>query len=390
MCSTRSTLFLSSLCIGLTITILVGCGSGGSSSPTSRVTIVLSNSEGPISRAPIDFLNIEYLQVTVTRIDFQRCDGAPVEDGIWHVDVNDDSFDPNMITIRPGGTVQWVWTQDGDNSVTEGPLPEGEVPVFDEERSQKGEFVELLFDPVDYPDSSSIHYFSTFDETMTGTIAVDDDAVDDDGGTGGHIVVFSESMEPVEFKIIEDYMWVDQTSFLNSLILPSGRYCKIRLWIKDPVLILMEDPQFASEDIHLTANGRLFIGAHFELVPGAESIITINFNDLHLVESGSSGHVVLTPQLRADVVGSTPFHEVVDFVSVDCDAETLIVKVGPEPKTEFTVIIDAATIVEVDSTPLSCMDLELADLPDNHPLDIEGMLSLGYMIDAETITVDLP
>ena len=388
MCSTRSTLFLSSLCIGLTALILAGCGSVGSSSSTSRVTIVLSSSAGLTSRTPIPDSDIESLILTVTKIEFQRCDGDGVDDGIWRVDVKPTMFDPTDVFIRPGGTVQWVWTEDGEHTITGGVLPVPDVvDPFVGTGSMKGDFVEFSFFGID---GDTFPYFSD-NETdiaavMTGTVVLDDAAIDDgDSGGGGHITVFTGSMP---FDVVDTSDPSSLSEILNSVTLPSGRYCKIRLYVENPQLTLIPESLFdENAEIKLTANGRLFIGAHFELAPGGESILNIRFESLHLVESGSSGQLVLTPQMRADVVGSTAINQMVTFVSVDCASSTLIVQVEGGP--ELMVLLDAETVIkDSDEMLLDCTDLE--GLSAGDPLLITGILSLGDMVDADTVVVILP
>ncbi len=387
MCSTRSTLYLSSLCIGLTALILAGCGGGGSSPSTSRVTIVLSSSGGVTSRTPIPDSDIESLILTVTKIEFQRCDGDGVDDGLWRVDVKPTTFDPTDVFIRPGGTVQWVWTEDGEHTVTGGVLPDPDVvDPFEGTGSMKGDFVEFSFFGMH---GDTFHYFSD-NETdiaavMAGTVVLDDAAIDDgDSGGGGHITVFTGSMP---FDVVDTGDPSSLSEILNLVTLPSGRYCKIRLYVENPQLTLIPESLFdENAEIKLTANGRLFIGAHFELAPGGESILNIRFESLHLVESGSSGQLVLTPQMRADVVGSTAINQMVTFVSVDCASSTLIVQVEGGP--ELMVLLDAETLIkDFDEMLLDCTDLE--GLTVGAPLLITGILSLGDMVDADTVVVIL-
>jgi len=293
----RYSVFLGVVCMTISAAIVSGCGSGAA--PTSRATILLCSGSGGDPAPDSDVLS---LILTVTKIDFQRCDGGELDDGIWTVDVNTDNFDPTSVTIRPGGLVQWFWTEDGEHTITGGEsgLP-ASVDPFEGTGSMEGDFFELIFDGAD---GDMFPYFSNnqtdIDAGMAGSVILDDDAVDDgDRGTGNHVTIF-EGMR--------DFDLVDSSGiceFLSSVAIPSGRYCKIRLYVENPRLLLAEDAPFDPEDppyrtnVKLTANGRLYIGTSFEIEPESETIIKIIFQGLHLVESGDT--FILTPQLQADV-----------------------------------------------------------------------------------------
>ena len=94
---------------------------------------------------------------------------------------------------------------------------------------------------------------------MAGDITLDDDAVDDDdSGTGGHVIVYVGSFD---FDVVDPS---GLSEVLSSRDLPSGRYCKIRLYVQNPRLLLdsdVTDPEMLPpyrEDVKLTATGRLF------------------------------------------------------------------------------------------------------------------------------------
>ncbi len=297
MFPSRFSVFLGVLCMTISAAIVSGCGSGGAT--TSRATILLCSGSGGDTAPDSDVLS---LILTVTKIDFQRCDGEELDDGIWTVDVNTDNFDPTSVTIRPGGLVQWFWTEDGEHTITGG---ESGVPAsvdpFEGTGSMEGDFFELIFDGAD---GDMFPYFSNnqtdIDAGMAGSVILDDDAVDHgDRGTGDFVTIF-EGMR--------DFDLVDSSGiceFLSSVAIPSGRYCKIRLYVENPRLLLAEDAPFDPEDppyrtnVKLTANGRLFIGTSFEIEAESETIIKIIFQGLHLVESGDK--FILTPQMQADV-----------------------------------------------------------------------------------------
>ena len=394
-------------CGVLAALVVIGCGGGGGgSTETSRATIVLSgvNASGSGARLPVPDDEVYSLLLDVTRIEFQRCDGNGTDDGIWEVNVNtdpsdpaNDHFDPSSLSIRPGGMVRWVWTSDGLHTVTrgEGFVPEVGENAFEESREFEGEVIELFIDGVD---GDTFPYFSNVPDdidlaSMAGDITLDDEAVDeDDSGTGGIITVY---VGLFTFDVMKP---TDLSEVLSSRDLPSGRYCKIRLYVQNPRLLLDIDvtepidpenpPQYREDVVKLTANGRLFIGQHFELEPGEEEIIEIEFLGLHLVQSGSSEpfDFVLTPQMRADVdVTESEIEQTFFFVSVDCATDTLVVE--NEEGEEFTVAIGAAAISDSNETELACEDLE--SLVTGDPLEIEGTLSLGNMIAATSVEVEL-
>lgn len=383
MSCTRSSLFLSSLCIGLVAVFLAGCGGGGGGAGTSRATVLLSASPGGGARTPVPDGDVLSLVLAVTKIDFQRCDGASVDDGVWTVDVNTDNFDPTTVTIRPGGSVEWYWTADGEHTITGGDsgVPDV-VDLFGGTGSSAGDFFVQSFDGAD---GDTFPYFSNnqtdIDAGMAGTVALDDAAVDaGDGGGGGHYTVFEG---------LEDFDVVDPSGLseiLSSVPLPSGRYCKIRLYVEDPRLEL-DDGLGVRTNVKLTANGRLFIGRHFELEPGTETLIEIVFEGLHLVEPGSSPDYILTPQMRAEVdVVDAEIEQEVTFLWVDCDADTLVVET--EGGVALTVILSETTTIEYsDGTEPAptCADLEGLAVGD--PMEITGLLTLGGMVEADVVVV---
>ena len=139
------------------------------------------------------------------------------------------------------------------------------------------------------------------------------------------VVVFAGEM-PVN---VLDLTGVSQLISLEEV--PSGRYTKIRLEIKDPELVLKADPETVDTNIHLTANARLFIGVDFELEDGANRILVLDFGGIHLVRAGHGGYV-LTPQLRASLevltVEDTFVRGVIDSVDYEANSLVLLVEGG--------------------------------------------------------------
>lgn len=108
------------------------------------------------------------------------------------------------------------------------------------------------------------------------------------------IVVFSGSMD-VDLADLTDV-----SAILSCVDVPAGAYTKIRFSVANPRLILRSDPDTVITDVHLTANGRLFISEEFELPEGSSYLLMLHLVSIHLVDEGNGGYV-LTPQLRAEI-----------------------------------------------------------------------------------------
>ena len=297
MFPSRYSVFLGALCITLAAAISPGCSS--SHFPSSRATISICTDSDPAPHG-----DVISLLLTVTKIEFQRCASRGVDDGIWTVDVNADNFDPTSLAIRPGGLVQWIWTEDGEHTITGGESAvASRVDAFEGSGSMEGDTFELVFDGVH---GETFPYFSNtpadIEAGMAGSIVLDGTATDeDDDGTGSRVTVFAG---------MRDIDLVDPNGLceiIGAITVPAGHYCKIRLYVENPRLLLVEDQPFDPEDppyrtnVNIAGNGRLQIGTSFELVEDGDAAINIIIQDFHLVESGSSGMYILTPQLQATV-----------------------------------------------------------------------------------------
>ncbi len=117
-----------------------------------------------------------------------------------------------------------------------------------------------------------------------------------EAGTGnlGQVTVF----EGEKRLDIRDLSGIADT--LSTVHVDPGYYTKIRLYISDPELRLASAPETPNTDIHLTANARLFVSKTFLLPEGQTSLIQLDFEDLHIVET-RQGSYTWTPQLRAAV-----------------------------------------------------------------------------------------
>lgn len=112
---------------------------------------------------------------------------------------------------------------------------------------------------------------------------------------------------------------------ISNAVVEPGTYTKIRLNIENPRMRLSATPDVEITDIHLTANGRLFVSQSFEVPEGQTSLIVLDFGGLHLVQQGNGGYT-LTPQLTVDL--SVQNADVViegDVVTNDTAAATLTI-----------------------------------------------------------------
>ncbi len=116
----------------------------------------------------------------------------------------------------------------------------------------------------------------------------------DAAGILGRITVF----EGEKRLDIRDLSGIADT--LTAVNVDPGYYTKIRLYVSDPELRLVSAPETPINDIHLTANARLFVSETFLLPEGQTSVIQLDFEGLHIVETGQ-GSYTWTPQLRAAV-----------------------------------------------------------------------------------------
>ena len=155
-------------------------------------------------------------------------------------------------------------------------------------------------------------------ESLTLTITeISLDRGDEEDGHEPKIVVFSGEMD------VDILDLTDVSAVLSCVDVPAGFYTKIRLSIENPRLILSSDPDTVITDIHLTANGRLFISEEFELPTGESYLLILHFESIHLVEQGNGGYV-LTPQLRAEIqIEPTAATVCGTIVDIDKDADTL-------------------------------------------------------------------
>ena len=195
---------------------------------------------------------------------------------------------------------------------------------------------------------------------------------------GGSVIVFSGEKE-VDLR---DLTGISELISAGSV--SAGHYTKIRLAVKDPKLELVSDPGVFITDIQLTANGHLFVSESFDVPANQTSLILLDFQGLHLVETGQ-GKYVWTPQLRAAI--SVEAADVVvtgTIEAVDAGASTLTVNVGA-----------GSDPVEVDYSGAAIYLLGDTDTPHGTPADltvgtavtIEGTLEVTGPVQAATIRI---
>lgn len=385
--------------LGLLLTACGGSGGGGggnTSGGTARATIVFS--ADPTTRdaalnvragGPVPIEDILSLTVTVTEVELQRCDGGDDEDPeLQTVLVKDDEFDPTSVTIQEGGKVRWVWTEDQFHTVTGGLI--GDLNAgsdFDQSADEAGDVVEFVFEDVgDYP------YFSDteddIEDGMTGIVHVHSEENMGEGsgeGDGGHETVFEGAVDVNVLDLME------LSRVLSSVDIPAGEYCRVVIRIANPRLVLVSDPNTVITNVHLTANGRLFIKDHFVLNEDDEVLIVVCFGSIHLVQAGNSGKYVLTPQLRAEV-DVQEAAVVLEGTIESVDDLTQIFTVRTADDSVYEVFADGETVIHTDDDaddPTVGADVALTfpDLEVGQVVRIEGLLTVGGQVEADDVAI---
>jgi hypothetical protein len=196
---------------------------------------------------------------------------------------------------------------------------------------------------------------------------------------GGPVVIFEGAT---------DVDLIDLTgvsTVLSNAEIPAGDYTKIRLEIENPRLIMKDDPDTVITDVHLTANGRVFVNEDFSLVDGDNKLLLLDFGGIHLVENGN-GNFVLTPQLDAtlnladaDVVATG------EIASVDTSADLLVLFL---PDGESDVDYSTATIFSLTDTDTPT-GTEV-DLVPGSTVEVTGVIQVDGSIVASSIRVLAP
>lgn len=172
--------------------------------------------------------------------------------------------------------------------------------------------------------------------------------------------------------------------------LPAGKYTKIAISIEDPYLVLKSGEE--TENVHLTANGRMFVSEHFTLEEGFQGILEISFTSLHLVKAGNSGKYVLTPQLRADVTPIAAVETTATGIIENLDADSFdLVMDANGAKSEHIIEVeysDPGTMVYLlDGSEGTAADLENGQEVEVTGLYYPGGPDLPPLITADSISI---
>ncbi len=217
----------------------------------------------------------------------------------------------------------------------------------------------------------------------------DDDPIGGEGEGEGEGEVGTKAGPVVIFSGTKDVNILDLSGIsevLSSADVEAGQYTKIRLAIENPRLVYVDDPETEVTDIQLTANGHLFVSESFEIAADQSSLILLDFNGIHLVQTGN-GKLVWTPQLRATI----------EVNSADAVVAGVIQSVDSAANTMTVAVVDSDTVMTVDfSGAAGAIFLpEDIDTPTGTPADLvvgvevqaSGLLTVDGSLNADTIAI---
>ena len=192
------------------------------------------------------------------------------------------------------------------------------------------------------------------------------------------VVVFTGAVD-IELRDL-----VGLAELISTTEVPVGRYTKIRLNIEDPRMILTTAPDVVLTNIQTTGNGRLFVTARFEIPEDQDSLIILDLQGLHLVETGNNNYV-WTPQLRADIT-VTPVAVMVQgqIDSIDAEAKVLYLLSDSDGAIIPVGFADAAIYLPEDADAPFGTD---SDLVENLPIVVEGRMAVTGEVTADIIWV---
>lgn len=390
-----------------------GEGEIGSGDGKSGLTVLFSGDSGAVQDAlagllklasrdpkagPVDVSDIESLTLTITAIELDRRGFDDAEGAL--VEVLESEFEPTAVTVEPGETVTWIWEVDLPHTVTSGALGEEDAGIlFDGTGGAVGDTFEVTFNTAGlYPYFSDIP--DDIDAGMAGTVEVLTDEGEDEGEGEGEnegenegegegegaksgeeaakITVFSGQLE---LNILD---LTEISKVLSSVEVPSGEYTKIRLSVQDPRLVLRDEPDVVIEDVHLTANGRLFISKSFELPEGEENLLLLDFGGIHLVERGNANGFVLTPQLRVEIdLVSAAITLTGSVTSLNEEAGEMTVALEDDGEgREILVIVTDAVITDSDGAEQTVQALAAGPM-----VTVVGTLSVDGTVTASTVEI---
>jgi hypothetical protein len=186
------------------------------------------------------------------------------------------------------------------------------------------------------------------------------------------------------------------TSIVDTVDIPSGRYTKIVIHYENPRLTLVGDEETEIDNIHVTANSRMFISQSFDLEPGGATLIFIDFNSAHLTFNPSQSRYTLTPQLRMILNLESANVVLHDRTITDKVDESKMIRLddtidvfgmeGTEYRREVEPATDTLRSHESGPTELiEFLDLMLGDV-----VDVESVVHQDGSVVADAVEVQLP
>jgi len=230
--------------------------------------------------------------------------------------------------------------------------------------------------PVDVADIESLTIKITeINLDYSGDAGEMEDGENDDGTSKINVFEGCEIVDLVQLEGVNRLISLDEA--------PAGKYTKIRISYEDPVLVLKSDPSTEITDIHITANGRLFISQMFDLPEGQQSILLIDFGGVHLAMNGNGGFV-LTPQLAVElgvgVVEDTTVMGMITAIDSANELLTLMIEGG-----ELTVdYLNAVVFLPEDTDTPTGMK---SDLMVDQKVEVMGMLFPDDILEASSVRI---
>ena len=230
--------------------------------------------------------------------------------------------------------------------------------------------------PVNVADIESLEVTITeINLDYAGDAGAMDDGDNGDGTSKVNVFEGSEVVDLVQLDGVNRLISLDEA--------PSGKYTKIRISFENPVLVLKSDLNTEITDIHLTANGRLFISQMFDLPANQQSVLLIDFGGLHLVMHGN-GSFVLTPQLSVElgvgVVEDSTVMGMITAIDAANDLFTLMIEGG-----ELTVdCLNAVVFLPEDTDTSTGLK---TDLMVGQKVQVMGMLFPDDVLEASSVRI---
>ncbi|MFP6582263.1 MAG: DUF4382 domain-containing protein [Candidatus Hydrogenedentota bacterium] len=179
------------------------------------------------------------------------------------------------------------------------------------------------------------------------------------------------------------------TRIIDTLDIHGGKYTKMAIYYDHACIAV--DGADPTDEVHITANGRMFVSQNFTLDAGGETLILIDFNvgDIHVTVNPSSDPLryVLTPQLRA----------IVNLTSALVEDEGEITDLSQEGDPKWIQLDgardvypteDASYIIVIDEFGATMsLDGEFMGLNEGQFVRVEGICEIDGSITADYIEV---